>query len=686
MGMVFEEVIRRFNEETNVTDAGRHFTPRDVVQLMADLAFIPVQDIIKAKNDTYTIYDGACGTGGMLTVGEERILEIAEAGGKRASIHIFGQENFEETYAIARADMLLKGTTEQAAEQADNIKFGSTISNDKFRGKTFNFMLSNPPFGTPWKKELDSDEWGGIKKEEISDARFVINYDGGEYRMVPDVGDPQMLFLANNVSKMKKANGHISRIVEVHNGAALSTGKAGQGSTNLRRYIIENDLLEAIIALPESMFYNTPIGTFLWILTSKKPKERKGTVQLINATTFKKGLRKNIGDKNCEITESLRQKILDLYLAYDKADHEFSVILKNDDLGYWSVPILRPKCDENGKPLRDKKGKMIPDKTLTDTQIIPFSYEGGIQGYFETIVKPYVPNAEIDETGIKIGYEISFVKYFYQPEELRDTSEVLADIKAAKDKAVELLDNILSLATIARQSSDVKMKDSRSKWLGLIPAHWDLMYLSQICEEQSEKNKGMIESNVLSLSHGNIIRKKDLNYGLVPKDYDGYQIVEDGNIILRLTDLQNDHKSLRTALVRERGIITSAYTCLKTTQHPRYVQLMLHVYDLKKYFYGLGGGVRQSIGFYEIRNLLIPIPPIDEQIAIANFVDRKSAAVATAVAATIAKLKDEITLLGQYKNQMAADMITGKIAISEFTLPDVEPINDDEEETENDDD
>jgi type I restriction enzyme M protein len=364
MGMVFEEVIRRFNEETNVTDAGRHFTPRDIVQLMADLAFIPVQDIIKAKNDTYTIYDGACGTGGMLTVGEERILEIAKAGGRKASIHIYGQENAEETYAIARSDMLLKGTAAQAAEQADNIKFGSTISNDKFRGRSFNFMLSNPPFGTSWKKELDSDEWGGIKKDEISDTRFVINYDGGEYRMVPDVGDPQMLFLANNVSKMKKANGHISRIVEVHNGAALSTGKAGQGAANLRRYIIEHDMLEAIIALPEKMFYNTGIGTFLWIVTNKKPKERTGTVQIINATTFKSNLRRNIGNKSCEISEDLRSKILDLYLAYDKANSEYSVVLNNNDLGYWSVPIIRPQYDENGQPLKDKRGRIVHDKLL----------------------------------------------------------------------------------------------------------------------------------------------------------------------------------------------------------------------------------------------------------------------------------------------------------------------------------
>jgi type I restriction enzyme M protein len=448
MGMVFEEVIRRFNEETNVTDAGRHFTPRDIVQLMADLAFIPVQDIIKAKNDTYTIYDGACGTGGMLTVGEERILEIAKAGGRKASIHIYGQENAEETYAIARSDMLLKGIAAQAAEQADNIKFGSTISNDKFRGRSFNFMLSNPPFGTSWKKELDSDEWGGIKKDEISDTRFVINYDGGEYRMVPDVDDPQMLFLANNVNKMKKANGHISRIVEVHNGSSLFTGKAGQGSTNLRRYIVEQDMLEAIVALPEKMFYNTGIGTYLWVLTCKKTDvRRKGKIQLINATSLKSALRKNIGEKNCEITPTLRERIMEIYTAFDKADPEYSVVLDGAAFGYWSVPILRPLYGEDGKPLVEtkgkNKGKTVINKDLSDTEIVPLTYPGGVAAFVQNEVKPYAADAWYEESDVKIGYEISFTKYFYKPAELRKAADIAAEIRDLEGETDGLLEKIL---------------------------------------------------------------------------------------------------------------------------------------------------------------------------------------------------------------------------------------------------
>lgn len=231
MGTVFEEVIRKFNEETNVTDAGRHFTPRDIVELITDLAFVPVKD--KIQSTTYSIYDGACGTGGMLTVADERIKVLAKEHNKNVSINLYGQENSDETYAIARSDMLVKGE----GAQANNIFFGSTISNDGFSKRTFDFMLSNPPFGTPWKTDLKA--WGDIKKDDITDSRFRINYNGVDFSFLPDIGDPQMLFLANNISKMKKDTVLGSRIVEVHNGSSLFTGKAGKGPSNLRQYILE---------------------------------------------------------------------------------------------------------------------------------------------------------------------------------------------------------------------------------------------------------------------------------------------------------------------------------------------------------------------------------------------------------------------------------------------------------------
>ena len=433
MGTIFEEVIRKFNEETNITDAGRHFTPRDIVELISDLAFIPVKD--KIQSTTYRIYDGACGTGGMLTVGEERMTELAKECGKKISIHLYGQENSDETYAIAKADMLVKGE----GGQANNIYFGSTISNDGFAKETFDFMLSNPPFGTPWKTDLKA--WGDIKKEDIADARFRINYNGEDFSLIPDIGDPQMLFLANNISKMKNNTALGSRIVEVHNGSSLFTGKAGQGPSNLRQYILEQDLLEAIVAVPEKMFYNTGIGTYIWILTNKKEARRKGKVQLIDATSFKAPLRKNLGEKNCEITKAIRDRILELYMAFDAANSEYSKIFDNSEFGYWEVPVYTPQYDDNGKPIVDKKGN--PVKPDSDKEIVPFSYEGGIAAFIENEVKPYSPDAFIKPGTEKIGYELSFTKYFYKPVQLRTLAEISADIRAIEKETDGLLDEII---------------------------------------------------------------------------------------------------------------------------------------------------------------------------------------------------------------------------------------------------
>ena len=433
MGTVFEEVIRKFNEETNVTDAGRHFTPRDIVELITDIAFVPVKDRIKST--TYSIYDGACGTGGMLTVAEQRINKIAVDHNKKVSINLYGQENADETYAIARADMLVKGE----GAQADHIFFGSTISNDGFSGRTFDFCLSNPPFGTSWKKELKA--WGDIKKQDITDSRFVVEYKGKTLSLVPDIGDPQMLFLANNISKMKTDTPLGTRIVEVHNGSSLFTGKAGQGATNLRQFIIEQDLLEAIVAIPEKMFYNTGIGTYIWVLTNKKEKRRKGKIQLIDATSFKSPLRKNLGEKNCEVTPDIRKRILDLYTAFDKADSRYSKVFDNSEFGYWEVTVYTPRTDENGKPILDKKGN--PLKPDSDKEQIPFTYEGGINAFIENEVKPYSPTSYIKEGTEKIGYELSFTKYFYQPVQLRTLEEIKADIFALEQETDGLLGQIL---------------------------------------------------------------------------------------------------------------------------------------------------------------------------------------------------------------------------------------------------
>ena len=330
MGTIFEELIRKFNEENN-EEAGEHYTPRDVVELMADCIFMPIAD--KIKDSTYSCYDCACGTGGMLTIAQDRLNDLAREQNKKVSIHLFGQELQAETYAIAKADMILKGD----GDEAKNIAFGSTISLDGFPSNQFDFMMSNPPYGKSWK--MDAEKLGG--KKEISDTRFVTSHANDDsYTMIPRSSDGQMLFLLNNISKMKKSTKLGSRIAEVHNGSSLFTGDAGGGESNARRFMIENDMIEAIIALPENMFYNTGIGTFIWILSNKKDEKRKGKIQLIDATNMKLPLRKKLGKKNCELTKEIRAEILDLYLKM--TENEQSKIFNNNEFGYYKVSVLQP--------------------------------------------------------------------------------------------------------------------------------------------------------------------------------------------------------------------------------------------------------------------------------------------------------------------------------------------------------
>lgn len=488
MGTIFEELIRKFNEENN-EEAGEHWTPRDVVELMADLIFIPIADQI--KDATYTCYDGACGTGGMLTVAQNRLQTLATRRGKNVSIHLFGQEVQPETYAICKADMLLKGD----GEQVEHIVYGSTLSADGNATRQFDFMLANPPYGKSWK--VDAEKMGG--KKEILDTRFnTYLEDGTEMKMIPRTSDGQLLFLLNNVAKMKKDSPLGSRIAEVHNGSSIFTGDAGSGESNARRYMIENDLVEAIIALPENMFYNTGIGTFIWVLSNKKEERRKGKIQLIDATDMKSPLRKNMGKKNCEFTPDIRKEIIRIFL--DMEESEVSMILDNNDFAYWNVTVERPlrlrvfpertipantfkKADEYETvttaiakasataPLDDwkafakvtklKKAQLNkvrpfitekdatavatdePDTDLRDTENIPFTYEGGIEAFMQNEVLTYAPDAYIDEKKTQIGYEISFTKYFYKPVELREMSEIIESLNSLEKEADGMMADIM---------------------------------------------------------------------------------------------------------------------------------------------------------------------------------------------------------------------------------------------------
>lgn len=488
MGTIFEELVRRFNEANN-EEAGEHWTPRDVVELMADIIFTPISD--KIKDATYSCYDGACGTGGMLTVAQDRLLQLADKTGKNVSIHLFGQELQAETYAIAKADLLLKGD----GDQSEHIYFGSTLSDDGWATYRYDFMLSNPPYGKAWK--TDADKMGG--KKDILDSRFNATLeDGTQLPMIPRVSDGQLLFLLNNVAKMKTDTPLGSRIAEVHNGSSLFTGDAGSGESNARRYMIGSDLVEAIIAVPEKMFYNTGIGTYIWILSNRKEVRRKGKIQLIDATGMKSLLRKNLGEKNCEFTDEIRRQIVDVYMNFE--DSDVSRIFDNSDFGYWLITVERPlrlrvdiekQIPDNalkeaefalyraaiaalpqGTPTDDWTAfaiatklkaallkKMRPfitekdptakpvegeaDTDLRDTEIVPFNYDGGILAFMENEVLPYAPDAWVEEKQTKIGYEVSFTKYFYKPIELRPMSEIIADLKNLEAETDGMLAEII---------------------------------------------------------------------------------------------------------------------------------------------------------------------------------------------------------------------------------------------------
>ncbi|MBI5015496.1 MAG: N-6 DNA methylase [Deltaproteobacteria bacterium] len=482
MGMIFEELVRRFNEENN-EEAGEHWTPRDAVTLMAWLIFLPIAHRI--ESGTYLLYDDACGTGGMLTVGEETLQQLAKEHGREVATHLYGQEINAETYAICKADLLLKGE----GEAADNIVGGpehSTIANDAFPSREFDFMLSNPPYGKSWKSDLE--RMGG--KDGVKDPRFVIEHAGDpEYSLLTRSSDGQLLFLANKLSKMKQDTPLGSRIAEVHNGSSLFTGDAGQGESNIRRWILENDWLEAIVALPLNMFYNTGIATYIWVLTNRKPDHRKGKVQLIDATQWFKPLRKNLGKKNCELSEEDIRRICDTFLAFEETEQ--SKIFPNAAFGYWKVTVERPlrfagidpervytpkeikalkesqERDEAAPPVIKKihkkgiepdplhglfeamvDGKRVvveyePDSDLRDTEQLPLLEEGGIDAFLRREVLPHASDAWYDPESVKVGYEISFTRYFYKPQKLRPLEEIRADILALEKETDGLLAEII---------------------------------------------------------------------------------------------------------------------------------------------------------------------------------------------------------------------------------------------------
>ena len=473
MGYVFEELIRKFNEENN-EEAGEHFTPREIIELMTHLVFLPVKERLKEEG-IYTIYDNACGSGGMLTESKDFITDPHGLIKSKASIHLYGQEINPETYAICKADMLIKG------ENPDNIKYGSTLSDDKLGNLKFDFMLTNPPYGKSWEK--DQKDLGIDKKKDCQDLRFQVG--------ITSKSDGQMMFLLNMLSKMKpchfestnfstqtKLNG--SRIASVHNGSSLFNSDSGMVA--IRKHIIENDYLEAIVALPTNMFYNTGIPTFIWIITNNKPESKRGKVQLINATNDKyfSKMKKSLGQKQNEMTQEHIRKITDLFLSF--SENEDCKVLDNSDFGYTKILIEKPKSieslqdDEKFNALKDKdkileklkeleskpkdfkdraeffaylgvKLKRAEENLLLDsdktnnTEKIPLKVD--IQSYYESEVKPYVNNSWIAWESASVGYEILFNKYFYTYTPPRSLSEIDSELKELEKEVQNLLSEIM---------------------------------------------------------------------------------------------------------------------------------------------------------------------------------------------------------------------------------------------------
>ena len=399
MGYIFEEIIRRFTEAHN-EEAGQHYTPREVIELMVNIVFEDQNDLADSSK-IKTVYDGACGTGGILSAS----MEYASKLNNSSKMIVYGQEINDQTYAICKADMLIKG------EDSNNIRKGNTLSDDKFPGEKFDFIMMNPPFGREWKSEKNAVE---TEAKKGVNGRFPAG--------TPAISDSQLLFLENAVSKMKPEG---SKIAIIHNGSALFKGDAGSGESEIRRYVIENDLLDCIIQLPNDLFYNTGIATYIWVLNNKKPEHRQGKVQLINANNLYKKMRKNLGNKRNEMSKEHIDEITKIY--GDFVENEISKIYDNDFFGYRKVRILQAKIDENGNKEKNKKGEYIQDKEKeTDVEIIPLQED--IHDYMEREVLPFAPNSYIDNSKTKIGYEISFTKYFYKYQEPRTTKEIMNEI------------------------------------------------------------------------------------------------------------------------------------------------------------------------------------------------------------------------------------------------------------------
>jgi type I restriction enzyme M protein len=424
MGLVFEELIRRFAELSNET-AGEHFTPREVIRLMVNLIFTEDDDVLRKPGVVRQLYDPTAGTGGMLSVAEEYLKEL----NPKARLVMHGQELNPESYAICKADMLIKG------QDIGNIVLGNTLSEQGHRGQRFDYMLSNPPFGVEWKK-VESE----VRREHQEQG-----FDGRFGPGLPRVSDGSMLFLLHLLSKMRPAKDGGSRFAIVLNGSPLFTGGAGSGESEIRRYVLENDLLEAIVGLPTDMFYNTGIATYIWVVSNRKPTERRGRVQLVDASGMWQKMRKSLGSKRRELSDAHITEIARIFGDGEEVRQggvPISRIFRNEDFGYQTITVERPRRDNEGKLVLGTSGRVrgmpVADADLRDTENVPLAED--VQGYFAREVKPHAPDAWLDESKTKVGYEIPFNRHFYVYQPPRSLDVIDAELKEVSGRIVSMLE------------------------------------------------------------------------------------------------------------------------------------------------------------------------------------------------------------------------------------------------------
>jgi type I restriction enzyme M protein len=622
MGYIFEEIIRKFSESHN-EDAGQHYTPREVIKLMVNILFYDDSDILSGNNVAKTIFDPACGTGGMLSVAEEYLHELNAS----TKIMSFGQEINDQTFAICKADMLIKGNN------AEFIKNGNTLSEDKFEEQTFDYIISNPPFGREWRNEQNA-----VEKE--AKRGFAGRFGAG----LPGVKDGQMLFLLTALSKMKDSAEGGGRVAIIQDGSPLYTGDAESGPSNIRKYIIENDLLEAIIALPTSLFYNTALGTFIWVLSNRKSARRKGKVQLIDARDMFFRRDKPLGDKKNDITDSQIDEITRLY--GDFSESPISRVCDNSDFGYYKVVIEHPILDDDGNPILNK-GKPVPDVSLRDTENIVISED--IQEYFDREILPYSPHAWLDKNKIKIGYEIPFTRIFYRFVPPASSSEILKKLHELELRRENMMQEII---VKGKEKNIQDTLESGTDWIGRIPKDWKIEKVGQNFINRSEKVSDR-DYPPLSVTKNGIVPQ--LDSAVKTSANDSRKLVKKGDFVI---NSRSDRKQ-SCGLSELDGSVSLINIILTPGEArdilPGYTKYLLKNYGFAEEFYRWGTGIASdlwSTKWDHMKKVPIPVPPIETQQQIAERLNELEEMVS---------LENEIRdILLQYRESLIYEIVTGK--------------------------